>query len=365
MKVSRNVLNYGLNLVSRVVPTRAGLPIYTCVLFDASPDGLVLTGTDVERTIRCKLPADVDEGFTVAVGCRLLRDLVKAMTADDIDVNIEGKSMVLKSEHMRYTLDIMRAEDFPEFVMPEVEPVVAMLSDLAAAIKQVSFAASSEVSRPVLTGVHMVLDGERLELGAADGYRLSRTKIDAHGKPFDVIVPVGALRELAVLADVSEVVEIRLAPNRPQIVFDIGDIIIASQLLEGAYPDFDAIIPKEHKVSVKMDKGRFASAVRAASILSSRSEVSRILKSSYIDLEITGDGVIVKSGVSGVGSMVSQVPATVEGEAMSLSVAARFLQDALGAIEEDEVSIYLQEPLAPMLILGGEFPEQVVMPASR
>lgn len=250
VQVLQENLQRGLSIVGRAVATRSTLPITANVLLQTDKGRLKLAATDLDIAMSAWVGAKVDEEGATTVPSRLISDFVSSLPPATVSMEIPDRSRQMKLECARNesTINAMDAEDFPR--IPEVRDGVAIQLDAKAlkkAIERVEFAAASDDSRPVLTGVHMKTDGTRLTLASADGFRLAVSDITLAGAPVDaveIIVPARALRELGrLIGDGNEPVEMRINGSRTQVLFALTEVELVAQLIQGTLPNYDQLIP--------------------------------------------------------------------------------------------------------------------------
>ena len=275
MKVSclQENLAKGLAIVGRAVATRSTLPVLSNILLSTDGSRLKLSATNLEVGINCWIGAKVEQEGATTVPARLLTDFVNSLPPERIDLDLITRTQTLNVKSGRFEANIkgIDAQEFPLILIPEEDSRLAIKPDvLRQMIDQVVFAAATDESRPVLTGVLADVSEGKLTLAAADGYRLSVRSVeleDAEGRALNVIIPAHALQELRRIAsDQEQPVEMLVAPNRNQVFFHMQDVDLVSQLIEGSFPDYRQIIPTSHTTRTIVNTGDFLKAVRMAFI---------------------------------------------------------------------------------------------------
>lgn len=347
----------GLALVSRAVTTRATLPILSNILLEADGDDrLKLSATNLELGINCWIPCRIDEAGSTTVPARLLGDFVTSLPAGDVAMELVPRNQTLKVSLDRFKADIkgIDAADFP--VVPTVEQGARFALDarlLKQAIGQVVIASATDDSRPILTGVQMIADPDagRLTLAATDGFRLSvrEAVLDA---PLDgritVIVPARALAELQrMIADEDERVEVAITPKRNQILFQLRDLNLISQLIEGTFPPYERTIPSDPATRAVINTKALHGAVRMASFFAR--DAANIVRLRLDPGDELGGTVTVFAQAAEVGDNESQLEAAIEGEAVEVAFNAKYLLDVLGALGSEQVVVGLGGPSSPGL----------------
>ncbi|MBI2861988.1 MAG: DNA polymerase III subunit beta, partial [Chloroflexi bacterium] len=249
-----------LALVSRAVPTRSTLPVVNNVLLACEASRLKLSATNLEIAITTWTGAKIEEEGAITVPARLLTEFVNSLGPDRIDMTLNPRNRALKISCQRYEAEIkgIDADEFPPVPKPEDGITTTVEAQaLQEAIHQVVFATATDDTRPVLAGVNAIFEGDTLTLAAADGFRLAVRKLPLE-KPVErrqeCIIPARALSELArIISDDVERVEIILTPGRGQTFFSLGDVELVSRLIEGAFPNYQQIIPVSHKTRLTLD----------------------------------------------------------------------------------------------------------------
>lgn len=372
MKVSclQENLARGLSLVNRAAARRSTLPVLSNILLATDGGRLRLSATNLEMGITCWIGAKVeDEGSTTAPAGTLV-DLVNALPSDKVEMELAVRTQTLHVQCGSYRSDIkcIDAQEFPPMPSPPGDDgLVLPVDELREVISQVSFAASTDDSRPVLTGVLFEIDGGRLTLAAADGFRLSVRNLDLPGDGpgrAKAIVPARALIELGrILTDGDETVRMSLPSNRGQVVFRGKDVELASQLIEGTFPDYQTIIPRSHTTRTVLSTAAFLKACRAADIFAREAAHSTRLRITP-GSELEPGRMLVTAAAAETGSNEAAVDATVEGEAVEIAFNVRFLVDVLSAVDTPNVALETSNASSPGVVrpVGREDFLHVVMP---
>ena len=428
LTVQQEALHRGLRAVSRAVPARSTLPITSNILIEATADAdpdrrLRLSATDAETiAITYAMPAEVEEDGAITLPSRLLSDFVATLPPESIDLSLAERSRQVSLVCARNEASIggMAAEDFPP--IPPVEDGDTIPLDpgaLRRSIDYVAFAAATDDSRPVLTGVHFGIREGALKLAAADGFRLAVHTVALSGEPpeREAVVPARALDELGRLlterarllserlrlidrirrdADVAEADETdEEAPRRigdaaeqlpdadsgrdenmvrmtfnaasTQVQFDLGHATLSAQLVQGTFPNYEQLIPTSHATRTEVVLGEFMRETRIASIFArDGSGIVRLVASPGADgapgqLAVTARG---EQGGDQGGSNEGRIDALVEGEEAKIAFNSRYLIEVLGAIGSERVAIETSSPSSPGVLrpVGDDDYVHVVMP---
>jgi DNA polymerase-3 subunit beta len=346
-------LNRGLALVKRAVASRPSLPVLSHVLLacNGQADGLTLTGTDLERYISCRICARVEEAGSITVPARLVADLVGTLPQERVDLTMNGSHQVhLQCDRNEADVNGIVAEEFPELREWQGDDEISLLPDvLKSALDQVTFAASREESRPILTGVLFAFEGNTLTLAAADGFRMAVRTVLLDGavrEPVSTIVPAISLIDVSrICADEEEPVKLQVTETDARFVFAanagknegvILGIEARTQLLQGNYVNYAQIIPDPEAIrtTVVVDRRAFLRAIKPPKIFARSSAHILVLDVQDGKLTISAEGVEEGAGTT-------QVEATVEGEPMRISFNAVFLEGAVNSVDSTFVALDL------------------------
>jgi DNA polymerase-3 subunit beta len=373
-------LNNGLGVVGRAVATRTTLPITNNILLETDQSRLKLVATNLEMAISCWIGAKVEEEGTITIPARLLTEFVnslpkekvvnKEVLPESVDITLSPKSKVINLRCARYEARIsgMDAKDFPP--IPTVEQGVTtsiQLNDLKQAITQVVFAAASEESRPILTGVDAKFEGSMLTLAAADGFRLAVFKLNTAqpvSQKTEVIVPAKTLSELnRLMAEQEEPVEVNINPTKSQILFKLKNIELVSQLLQGTFPQYEQLIPQSTGTRAIVDVAEFLRATRTAAIFA-RDGTGIVRLIIAPGGELTPGKMTISARSEEIGDDVGEIDAIVQGVEAKIAFNGRYLTDVLNVIKEAQVSLETTSPSSPGVIkpVGAENYTHVVMP---
>ena len=353
MKISclQENLSRGLGVVGRAVATRATLPVTQNVLLSADQGMLRLSATNLEIAMTTWIGAMVEEEGSVTVPARVLTEFVNSLGGDRIDINMEEGSRLLqiKSGRSQANINGTDASEFPP--IPTVDDAVVARAEpgaLRAAIARVAFAAATEESRPVLTGVEVKLREGQFTMAAADGFRLA----GHHGpltqstpEEMGVIIPARTMNELnRLLGDSNEPVEIMLTPQKGQVMFRLqgGDTVeLVSQLLQGTFPNYDQLIPQSYTTRAILDSQATLRATRTAAIFArDGSNIIRMHVMPNEGEETSGGRLLISARSEEVGDDQDEVDvAELEGEEGKIAFNSRYLLDVLSVLDRGQVAI--------------------------
>jgi DNA polymerase-3 subunit beta len=364
-------LSRGLNVVGRAVATRTTLPITNNVLLATDQSRLKLAATNLEMATSCWIGAKVEEEGTITVPARLLTEFINSLPNDKIEVSLSPRAKTLELKCARFEARIsgVDAKDFPP--IPKVAAGITTKVEVEAlkkGITQVVFAAATEESRPVLTGVSAEFEGDLLTLAAADGFRLAVHKLPLAakvGQKTTVIIPARTLAELnRLLADQEEAVDIMVDPDKSQALFRLKNVELVSQLVQGTFPNYAQLIPQSYSTRAVVDVAAFLRAAKTAAIFArDGSGIVRLIMAPGSGKLAPGK-MTVSARSEEVGDDVGEVDAVVEGEEAKIAFNGKYLAEVLGVLAEEQVALEITTPSSPGVIrpVGVDNYVHVVMP---
>ncbi len=363
-------LSRGLSIVGRAVATRTTLPITNNVLLATDAGRLKLVATNLEMAISCWIGAKVEGEGTITVPARLLIEFVSSLPSDKMDISLspQTKTLELKCARFEARISGVDAKDFPP--IPRIDEGIATKVEVEAlreGINHVVFAAATEESRPVLTGIDAQFDGDVLSLAAADGFRLAVYKLPlaAPVSPkTEVIIPSRTLAELnRFMTDQEEAVEVTLNPNKSQILFRLKNIELVSQLVQGNFPNYAQLIPQSYNTRMVVSVEDFLRATKTASIFArDGSGIVRLVVT--LGSELTPGKLTVSARSEEIGDDVGEIDAVVEGEEAKIAFNGKYITDVLSVLHESQVALETTNPSSPGLIrpVGTDKYTHVIMP---
>jgi DNA polymerase III subunit beta len=360
----------GLSTVSRAVSPRSTLPVLANVLIATDEGRLRLSATNLEMGITCWIGAKIEEDGSTTVPARTLADLVGTMPDPQVSLTLNAQNQTLNVRSGSSTNDIkgIDAQEFPPLPVPDFDDAILInVAEFKEMIHQVAFAASTDEARPVLMGVLVVVEGEKVTMAAADGFRLSvrsASLASAVAAPVSAIIPARALSELArIAADGEQAVQMVIPKGRGQVVFRVKDAELVSQLIDGTFPDYQQIIPRSHKSRTLVSTASLLKACRQAEIFAREgSNVVRLnIKTSG---ELQPGEVEISANSEETGSNETLVEATVDGIPLLIAFNVKYLREVLEVIKSPNVAIETSAPNAPGVVrpVGDDHFLHVIMP---
>lgn len=352
-------LNRGLSVVQRAVATRTTLPITQNVLISTDNSRLKLAATNLDIAISTWIGAQIEEEGTITIPARMLNEFVNSLPPERIDITSDEQPTGLDLKCARFQAHIngQDAEDFP--AIPSVtEGVIGRVTPdvLRDAISRVAFAAATEDSRPVLTGIKVEISGDTFTFAAADGFRLAvyegkLAEPIADAESLEFIIPARALLEVhRLIGGQSDPVEFTVTQQKSQAMFKMDGVELVSQLIQGTFPNYKQLVPDSYETRVVVNQGAFLQATRTASIFArDGSGIVRLNVTPDEDDQATGK-MLVSSRAEELGDNVGEVDARVEGEEAKIAFNSKYLTEVLDVLGDGEVAMETTTPSSPGVI---------------
>ena len=355
---SRDELNQRLAVVSRALSTRTTVQILAGVMLGAAGGRLELAATDMELSLRTSVEAGVDDEGSVVVPGRLLLELARLLPDSEVSIEHRAEEGVARIDcgSASYRLHTYNAEDFPR--LPELDTAQTFAVDreaLLETIGRVARSASRDESRPVLTGILVRFEGDRLVMAATDSYRLSvkETPLAEPVQELEAIVPARALGELGRIAQGGD--EVQIGVHESQVVFAADGYWLTSRRIDGQFPNYKQLLPETFEHEVTLPRGELLDVVRRVSVMTQRNSPLRLR---FADGELT-----VSAQSQDVGEARESLPVGFAADALEIGFNAEFLRDGIESISSDELRLRLISPLRPAVIEGDEGdPTYLIMP---
>ena len=366
-------LSRGLSIVSHAVPGRSTLPILAHMLLTTDNGRLKLSATNQEMSINCWVDAEVVEEGSTTVPAKTITELVGSLRPAQIEFSTdeETHSITIRSQGVNTTMKGMDPSEYPTIPSAEGDetPVQLDAKQVKEIITQVAFAAAADDTRPVLTAVNVDTRDEQLTFAAADSFRLAvrSTPLPAGARIEDnILIPAKTLTELARILPNEGTIEMIVTPNRSQVLFHTPNVDLVSRLIEGKFPPFRGIIPKEYTTRAVIETKEFAAAVRTVMPFARDSSNITRLKLRGGNSELEQGELIVEATVEDVGSSVCTVCASIDGPEQEITFNVRYLADVLAIVDTPEVALEVTSAARPGAIrpVGSEDYTYIIMPMS-
>ena len=349
--IERSAFLKALTHVQSVVERRNTIPILSNVLLQAGDGQLKLTATDLDIEIVESVPAEVAKSGATTVPAHMLYDIVRKLP-DGAQLELEqagdGQRVSIFAGRSRFSLQALPHEDFPDLAAGDFPNSFAIgATDLKGLIEKTRFAISTEETRYYLNGIylHEVPAASMLRAVATDGHRLAQAQIarpeGAKGMP-GVIVPRKTVLEVVKLFEgVDGAVDVSLSASK--IRFAAGDLVLTSKLIDGTFPDYERVIPRNNDKKMELDTRSFASAVDRDSTISME-------KGRAVKLQIGGNKVILTVNNPDSGSAEEEVACSYEADPIDIGFNSRYLMDVASQMKSDGMEFQLADAGSPTII---------------
>jgi DNA polymerase-3 subunit beta len=346
-----------LGAVSRVVSSRGSVQVLAGVRLEPHEGVLELAATDMELSLRTKVAAQIEGDGALVVPGKLLVDLARLLPAAEVTVEYRPEEGVAHVSSGTYSskLNVFAAEDFPRLPSVDVPLHTIAAASLLDTVDRVSRSASRDESRPVLTGIQVRFEGNRLLMAATDSYRLSfkETELAEAGPDLEAIIPARALAELGRIAAGADTIQLGITENT--VVFGVGDTWLTTRRIDGQFPDVSRLLPESFDVEVDLPRAELRDVVRRAGVMAQRNAP---LKLRFAEGELT-----VSAQSQDVGETLESLPVAYAGEPLEIGFNAEFLADGIDSVTGDTVRLKLINPLRPGLITSeGDAFWYLIMP---
>ncbi len=369
--VQQSQLSHGVSVVARAVSPRSTLPVLGNILIKTDGGRLRLSATNLELGISTWIDARIEEDGGLTVPARTFADLVNNLPSQDVTLIVDTRSQTLNIKCGTLNTEIkgISADEFPPMPAPDLDTAIPLnIGNFKEMIGQVVFAASTEEARPNLTGVHMAFDYDTLEMAATDGYRISISResmADLGNQKLEALVPARALSELSrVAVNSDENLLVTFPPGRGQVIFHLKDVELVSQLIEGNFPNYNAIIPPTFKTRSVLSTADLLKACKQTEIIAREGNFIARLD---IRPPEDGDGaarIDISAYSEQTGSSEVIVDASVDGVPLLISFNIRYLREALEVIKSSTVILETNAPNTPGMLrpVDDDSFKHIIMP---
>ena len=344
--VARSELLDTLSVVSKGMSARSTLPILDGILMSASDGAIQLQATDLEVSVRRSCPALVEKEGNVVVPGKLLTEIVRNLPEAAVTIETEGETAHIRCQQTSFTVKTLNAADFPKFPEVVVDKTVSLpASVMAAVVRRVSRSVSRDETRATLTGVLVVVEGPSLRMVSTDSYRLAMSEIVLEqeiGESIEVVVPGRALDEVTRLASDGQDIKVGLSEN--QIIFEFGETAFVTRRIEGTFPNYRQIIPKDTGTSVEISGEDLSAAVKRVSLMALHNSPIKIAVNAA-DQTLT-----LSAATQDVGDASEDLMVKVDGEDVGIAFNHSFFMDGLSSAGSETVRLEITNKDKPGLI---------------
>lgn len=345
-RCERDVLAEAVGAAGRAATNRTGtLPVLAGVRLEVTGDRLVVTGTDLELTIRLEVEVGGERDGAVVVPGRLMGDIVKALPAGAVSVELDDEEVSISAGRSQFSVRPLALDDYPAQAEPGAEAVTLSADAVADALRQVVRAASTDDARAVLTGVLLAAEDDGLRMVATDSYRLAVRDLpdsDVLAAGQKVLIPGRALTELQRIMGDDDQLTVRLGER--EVTFEAGTTRLTTRLIEGEFPNYRNLLPSSYPNLLTVGKAAMIEAIRRVKILAQDSTPVR--------LTLGGDTVQLTAITQDVGNAAEEIDASYDGAEMTVAFNPDYLAAGMDAIDSDDVTLATMDPMKPAVLRG-------------
>jgi DNA polymerase III subunit beta len=346
---SQKDLETALNIVNKAISSSNTLPVLNNILIKAEGKKLHFSATNLEIAISYFVDADVRAEGSITIPAKLITSYVSFLSDEKVELSIgDGMTLLIQSSTSTTKIKGISADEFPLIPKVDAEHSFSIgTSDLDAAVSETVFAASTNISRPVLSGVYLSVDGNQLKMVSTDSYRLAERKMTLDKKidgKFTCIIPAKTVAEIGRVTNRSEAKEVKIDVSKNQVLFKIGSVELVSRLIEGKFPDYQRIIPKEGKTKIEVSVEDLSLVLKRVSLFAKENNNS-------VRLGATNDGkLLVSTEETKIGEEKAEVAVKVDGDNNKISLNSQYMLDVLTYITDEKVILEISDKLSPAVI---------------
>lgn len=337
--ITRENLQQGLAAVGASIPTRTTLPVLSNILIEAGDEGVQMSGTDLDIAVTLRVPAEVEEPGAITVPAKKLQELARELPEAPARVTTTGERFELECGKARFRLNGMPRDEFPTFPQVDFESSWKVSGELInQMIERTSFAVSTEESRPILNGVLWQLADREMRMVATNGHRLAKltTPSESDGAPHaDLIVPPKALAQVQRLFQTED--EIDVARSENHLGFRRDGTRVYTRLIEGPYPNYEQVIPKDNDRIAISDKETLTRALRRMAVVASE-------QTHRVRLAFAGTNLRLSVETPDLGDAHEELEVEYNGEPLDIGFNANYLLEVLRYMPTDEVKLSFKAP---------------------
>jgi DNA polymerase-3 subunit beta len=336
VRVDQEKFSRLLGLVTGVVPTTSSIPVLSNLLLEAYDDKLKVSATDLDISVLSLLECEVMSEGSITVAAKRLQEIVRELPGDEVEMEVDGTRIAISSGRANFRMMGMEKDQFPRVAdLEKLERIKISGDSLEKMIRRSAYSVAKDDTRPVLSGVLWELSPDELAMVGTDGHRLARMGITGKfpvKEETGVIVPPKALNQVLRLISGDE--EVGVSIDKAFVGFFVGDTIVYSRRIEGTFPNYKQVIPKDNQNILVADREELMSAVRRVSLLADS-------KTHKVKMNLSKSGIRLTASTPDLGEAEEEVPASYTGDDMVIGYNASYILDVLKGTDSDEVRFEL------------------------
>lgn len=345
-KIEQKDFSKHINIVQKGISTRSTLQILDGILIEAKENGVKLTATDLEISIETFIEATVEEKGKIILNSRIFGDIIKKFPNDTIQFQVKDNYVNIKCQNTEFNILGNLGDDYPDLPIIIEENQFKISKDLLkSAIRQTVFATTQDETRPSLTGVLFEIKNNEISFISLDGYRLALRKISTNSEINEkIIIPGRSLNELnKILEDKEE--ELVISISQGQVIFNLGDTIMYSKLLEGQFFNYKDIMRDDYKTKITVNRRSLQNGLERASLLAKEE------KANLVKLSVLNGKLIIKSN-SEMGDIYEEIVSNQEGDDLNIAFNSRYIIEGIKIMDNEEIVMNFVGSLNPCIING-------------
>jgi DNA polymerase-3 subunit beta len=341
--IEKETLLNGIQSVQNVITTKAVLPILSNILIETQKEGIKLTATDLDIGISCIIPVDIQEPGTITLPAKRFNDIIRELPDNNISITTKkNNSVIIETVLCQFRILGLPSEEFPKLPQFKDREVIRLEQpSLKEMLGLTSFAVSFDEARYVLNGILFKILHNNLTLVATDGKRLAvieRKRKQDTAKDISIIVPIKTIQELN--RNLKDEGELSLILGDNQALFDLGEVVIVSRLIEGEFPDYQQVVPPPSENKIKIERQQLLLAIKRAALLSTPDYQA-------VKLEVFKNKLVVSKSTPDVGESQEEVTIEYQGKEMAIGFNPNYLIDVLKNLTGERVEFEVTDSEKP------------------
>jgi DNA polymerase-3 subunit beta len=352
VRVSQEKFSKLLSLVTAVVPTASSIPVLSNLLIETQDDKIRVSATDLDISVISLLECEVAKKGSITVAAKRFHEIIRELPGEEVDLEVDGNRISIACARASFKMMGMEKEQFPKVANLEKHERINISSEaLDKMIRRSIYSVARDDTRPVLSGVLWELSPSGMGMVGTDGHRLARMGIDGDfgiKEETGVIIPPKALNQ--VLRLISDQEQVGIAIDKAFVGFFVADTIVYTRRIEGTFPNYQQVIPKNNENLLVADRGDLMSATRRVSLLADS-------KTHKIKMYLSKDGVKLTASTPDLGEAEEELPASYTGQDMVIGYNASYILDVLKTTDSDEVKFELGTAVGASILKPVTEPE--------
>jgi DNA polymerase-3 subunit beta len=353
LRIKQEDLSRVLNLVTGVVPTSSAIPVLSNLLLETQGDELRISATDLDISVISSVGCEIGKQGAITVAAKRLQEIVRELPEEDIDIKVDGEKISITCSRSTFRMMGMEKEQFPKIADLHKQKKIKLSGDLLEKmIRRSVYSVAKDDTRPVLSGVLWEMSAGEMAMVGTDGHRLARMAATGDfgvSEEFSVIVPPKALTQIQRLIGSGD--EVEVAIDKAFVGFFVGGTAVYARRIEGTFPNYKQVIPKDNPNVMVIDRSDLTSATRRVSLLADS-------KTHKIKMHLGKDGVRLTASTPDLGEAEEELEASYNGEEMVVGFNASYVIDVLKSTESGTMRFEMGTPVGATIVKPSEEPPE-------